>query len=125
MAGERRAVLIVEDDLDLLGMVELVLESAGYPVMTPREGAEALEKIAREMPAAVLLDMKMPGMDGWEFARLFRERYDRQAPIIVLTAAEDARQRAEEIGAEGYVGKPFEIDELLAEVERLASAPSP
>ena len=125
MADERRAVLVVEDDLDLLGLVELVLESAGHPVMTAREGAEALDKIGQEMPAVILLDMKMPGMDGWEFARIFRERYDQQAPIIVLTAAEDAPQKAEEIGAEGYVGKPFEINELLAKVEQFAPAPNP
>jgi DNA-binding response OmpR family regulator len=125
MAGERRAVLVVEDDLDLVGMLDLVLESAGFRVMTAGEGAEGLDKIAQEMPAAILLDMKMPGMDGWEFARIFHERYDRQAPIIVLTAAEDARKKAEEIGAEDYVGKPFEIDELLAKVERYAGAPSP
>ncbi len=76
--------------------------------------------VAEEMPALILLDMKMPGMDGWEFSRHFRARYDRQAPIVVLTAAENARRRAEEIGAEGYLGKPFEIAELVAMVEKYA-----
>ncbi len=122
MADERKAVLVVEDDLDLLGMVRLVLEGAGYRVVTAGEGREALQEIAHEMPGLVLLDMKMPGMDGWEFARIFRARYDRQAPIVVLTAAEDARRRAEEIGAEDYLGKPFEIDDLLAKVARYMGA---
>jgi len=120
MATQARPVLVVEDDTDLLGMVELVLQGAGYRVVTAAEGAEALQKVAAEMPAVILLDMKMPGMDGWEFARHFRARYDRQAPIVVLTAAENARQRAEEIGAEGYLGKPFEIDDLIAVVEKYA-----
>ncbi|MHB1417896.1 MAG: response regulator, partial [Chloroflexota bacterium] len=57
-------------------------------------------------------------MDGWAFARAFRARYGRLAPIVVLTAAEDARARAEEIGAEGYLGKPFEIEDLVRIVER-------
>ncbi len=118
MAKQDRAVLVVEDDADLLGMVQLVLESAGCRVVTAIEGGEALQQVAKEMPGLILLDMKMPGMDGWEFGRQFRGRYDRRAPIVVLTAAEDARKRAEEIGAEGYLGKPFEIDELLAIAEK-------
>ncbi len=118
MARERRAVLVVEDDIDLLGMVQLVLEGAGYRVVAAGEGAEALNKVAEEMPGLILLDMKMPGMDGWEFSRIFRARYDRQAPIAVLTAAEDARKRAEEIGAEDYLGKPFEIEDLVAKVAK-------
>lgn len=121
MAKQARPVLVVEDDSDLLGMVRLVLEGAGYRVVTAAEGAEALQMVAEEMPALILLDMKMPGMDAWEFSRHFRARYDRQAPIVVLTAAENARRRAEEIGAESYLGKPFEIAELVAMVERHVS----
>jgi CheY-like chemotaxis protein len=108
----------------LLGMVALVLEGEGYRVLTAQEGGEALDKIAHEMPGVILLDMKMPGMDGWEFARIFRRRYDRQAPIVVLTAAEDAHRRAEEIGAEDYIGKPFEIDDLIEKVQQYLGEPS-
>jgi CheY-like chemotaxis protein len=122
MAREERIVLVVEDDADLQQMVQLVLEGAGYHVATASEGTEAMQRVAQSMPAAILLDMKMPGMDGWEFARRFRERYDREAPLVVLTAAENARQRAQEIGAEDYLGKPFEIDDLLAKVRRFASS---
>ncbi len=118
MSKESKPVLIVEDDLDLLGMVRILLEGAGYRVMTATQGVQALEEIAQEMPGVILLDMKMPVMDGWMFAREFRARFDRDAPIVVLTAAEDARRRAEEIGAEGYLGKPFEIDDLIRVVER-------
>ena len=113
-----KPVLLVEDDLDLMGMVELLLSSEGYPVITATNGQEALQHLAQGMPGLILLDMKMPIMNGWEFAREFRSRYDHQAPIVVLTAAENARKRAEEIGAEGYLGKPFEIDDLLRIVER-------
>jgi len=112
------AVLVVDDDFDLLEMVQTLLEIGGYRVVTAMEGGEALQRVAEEMPAVILLDMKMPGMDGWEFAREFRDRYDHQAPIVVLTAAEDAAGRAAEIGAEGYLGKPFDIDDLLRTVEK-------
>ncbi len=113
MTGRARSVLVVDDDVELLGMVQMLLDEAGYRVITAIDGQDGLEEVAQEMPAVILLDMKMPGTNGWQFAREFRARYDRQAPIVVLTAAEDARKRAEEIGAEGYLGKPFEIDELL------------
>jgi len=112
------AVLVVDDDFDLLEMVQTLLEISGYRVVTAMDGEEALAKVAEEMPSVILLDMKMPGMDGWEFAREFRERFDHQVPIVVLTAAENAAGRAAEIGAEGYLGKPFDIDELLRTVER-------
>ena len=113
MTGDPKAVLVVDDDADLLRMVELILDGEGYRVITAGEVLEALTKVAQEMPAVILLDMKMPIMDGWEFAREFRARHDRLAPIVVLTAAEDARLRAQEIAAEGYLGKPFDIDDLL------------
>jgi CheY-like chemotaxis protein len=118
MAARQGSVLIVEDDPDLLSMVVLVLEGAGYHVHTAREGGKGLASVAAEVPALILLDMRMPGMDGWEFARVFRQRYDYRVPIVVLTAAENAQKRAEEIGAEAYLGKPFDIDRLLDIVEK-------
>jgi CheY-like chemotaxis protein len=123
--GERgKAVLVVEDDADLRELVEAVLEDAGYRVMTARDGQVALEQVALELPAVILLDMKMPRMNGWEFAQAFRARYKRRAPIVVLTAAADAGQRAAEVQAEGYLGKPFELDDLLSTVERYLPQPA-
>ncbi|MCL5962256.1 MAG: response regulator [Chloroflexi bacterium] len=118
VAKNDRAVLVVEDDLDLLGLIETVLEEEGYEVMAATDGKEALDKIAVQMPGLILLDMRMPIMDGWEFSARFRKAYDKAAPIIVLTAAEDARARAAEIEAEGYIGKPFDLDDLLKRVKQ-------
>jgi CheY-like chemotaxis protein len=99
-------------------MVELVLTKAGYRVVTAADGQDALDKIAAEMPGVILLDMKMPGMNGWQFASELQSRYAKRPPIVVLTAAHDAGQWAEQIGAEGFLDKPFEVDHLIRLVNR-------
>ncbi len=116
--GGSAGILVVEDDLDLLGLVEMLLQDAGYPVRTASNGLQALERTAEAMPGLILLDMRMPVMNGWEFARAFAQRYGRAAPIVVVPAAENARLRAEEIGADGWLEKPFDLDDVLATVER-------
>lgn len=117
-----RSVLVVEDDQDLLTLLEIILGDAGYRVRTAREGRAALARVAEEMPGVILLDMRMPGMNGWEFAREFRARHDRAAPIVVVTAAENARERAAEVGAEEWLSKPFDLDEVVRTVARHLSA---
>jgi DNA-binding response OmpR family regulator len=113
-----RDVLVVEDDLDLVTLLELVLQDAGHPVRTASDGRAALSSVAEEMPGVILLDMRMPVMNGWEFAREFRARYGRACPIVVVTAAENARARAEEIGADGWLSKPFDLQDVLDTVAR-------
>ncbi|ABC82405.1 response regulator transcription factor [Anaeromyxobacter dehalogenans] len=114
----RRSVLVVEDDQDLSSLLEMVLADAGHRVRTAPDGRAALGAVAEEMPGVILLDMRMPVMNGWEFAREFRARYGRACPIVVVTAAENARLRAEEIGAEDWLAKPFDLDDVLYTVER-------
>ncbi|HET6413758.1 MAG TPA: response regulator [Anaeromyxobacter sp.] len=118
------SVLVVEDDLDLLGLLEMLLQDAGHLVRTARDGAQALERVSEEMPALILLDMRMPVMNGWEFAREFRARHGRACPIVVVTAAENARLRAAEIEAEGFLAKPFDLDDVLRMVARFVPQPS-
>jgi DNA-binding response OmpR family regulator len=118
MADTGKAVLVVEDDREMRELVEVILEQAGYRVITAAEGQEALAKVQEELPGVILLDMKMPGMNGWQFAHAFRAQHDHAVPIVVLTAATDASSRAREIEAEGYLGKPFDLDDLLHTVER-------
>jgi len=114
-----RGVLVVEDDLDLLGLLEMVLAEAGHRVRTASDGARALERVAEEMPGLILLDMRMPVMNGWEFAREYRARHGRAAaPIVVVTAAEDARARAQEIGADAWLEKPFDLDDVVRMVSQ-------
>ncbi len=109
-------VLVVDDDEDIVELVRFVLESAGYAVVTAGDGRQALAAVTAAMPDLILLDMKMPIMDGKQFAAELRRRHDDAAPIIVLTAAEDARKRALEIGAIGWLAKPFELPDLLRAV---------
>lgn len=113
-----RPVLVVDDDESIVEVLRELLESEGYAVTTAANGAEALAAIEHRAPSLVLLDMRMPVMDGWSFARTLRERR-LDVPVVVMTAAENARRWADEIGADGYLAKPFDIEEVLDTVERL------
>ncbi|AKV00242.1 Urea ABC transporter, substrate binding protein UrtA [Labilithrix luteola] len=115
----RRKVLVIEDDVDLLETVAEVIESLGVEVVQAHNGVEGLAAVERGMPDLILLDMKMPVMNGWEFAQQFHDRHGHGAPIVVVTAASDARQRAVDVGAEGWLDKPFAVDALL----KLVSVP--
>jgi DNA-binding response OmpR family regulator len=117
-----RPVLVVDDDESIREMLTDVLRAAGYSVRVASDGEVALAAVAAEQPALVLLDMRMPRVDGWEFARRLKERGARP-PIIVMTAVRDARRAAAEIGADAYIPKPFEIDQLLTQVARCMESP--
>ena len=78
-------ILVVDDDEDLLTLVAMVLSDEGYTVATARDGLEGLREVEHEMPDLILLDMKMPVMNGWRFASELRARYPRRAPIVVLS----------------------------------------
>jgi CheY-like chemotaxis protein len=123
MAGRAKTVLVVDDDRELLDLIAFVLESEGYAVTTAENGWAGLAAVSRHLPDLVLLDMKMPVLDGWEFARELRHRRNPAVPIVVITAAEDARRRAQEVGAVGWLAKPFDLADLLAVVQENVGAP--
>jgi CheY-like chemotaxis protein len=110
-------VLVVDDDTSILDTVSAILSGEGYDVVSAATGQEALDAVARKPPVVILLDMRMPIMDGWAVARALREK-GIAIPIVVMTAAESAKRWADEVGAEGYLAKPFGLDDLLAAVER-------
>ncbi len=111
-------VLVVDDDAGIREFIDMVLSDEGYEVATASHGAAALEIIDRRPPSIILLDMRMPIMDGWAFARAYRQRPGPHAPIIVVTAARDVAERAAQIDAEGVLPKPFRLAELLSVVEQ-------
>ena len=102
-------------------MLREFLVAEGYDVRVARDGLDALDSVTKRPPAVILLDMKMPRMDGWRFAEELRRR-GLHVPVIVMTAAHNARQSAEEIQASDHLAKPFSsLDEVLAKVERVQS----
>jgi CheY-like chemotaxis protein len=116
-------VLVIDDDLWLQETLEAVLGLGGYNVELASDGVEALEKLDARRPSVILLDWAMPRMDGPTFAAALQERgLHPGIPILILTADGRASQKAAEVGAEGCIGKPFEITELLSEVARLAAS---
>jgi DNA-binding response OmpR family regulator len=111
------SVLVIDDDEDLLELVRFFLAREGYRVTTAQNGQQGLDAVAASMPDLILLDMKMPVMNGWVFAKEYHRRHSKRAPIIVVTAADDARQRAIETGAIAWVSKPFDADDLVRAID--------
>jgi CheY-like chemotaxis protein len=111
-------VLVVDDDATIREVVDALLSEEGYEVVTAADGAAALARVRERPPGLILLDMRMPGMDGWAFARAYHRSPGPHAPIVVLTAAREAAERAAQIGADGVLSKPFDLDELLDLVGR-------
>jgi two-component system, OmpR family, response regulator VicR len=124
-------VLAVDDEPDILEIVKVNLELEGHTVLVARSGAEAIELVRRTVPDLVLLDIMMPGTDGWEvLARLKRdpELHATTVPVVMLTAlsAADDRLRGGIEGAVRYLTKPFLPADLCAEVNRvLEGEPEP
>jgi CheY-like chemotaxis protein len=120
-------VLLVDDEVSIRTICRVNLEGDGYSVVEAADGAEALEQVGRERPSLVLLDVMMPGIDGWSVAeRLAADPEAREVPVVFLSAraAREDQLRAQELGAVGYVVKPFdpiELGEVVGNVlERIA-----
>ncbi|MBI2861403.1 MAG: response regulator transcription factor [Chloroflexi bacterium] len=114
MAGE--TILVVDDEKAIVRLAELYLRNEGYRVETAYDGAQAVAKVKSARPALMLLDLMMPGVDGWEVCRQLRKESD--VPIIILTARTDDVDKVAglELGADDYVTKPFNPRELIARV---------
>jgi len=113
-----RPVLVVDDDDGIRDSIDMTLSDEGYQVLTATHGADALTLVDQHLPSLILLDMRMPVMDGWQFARAYRQRPGPHAPIVVVTAAVEAAGRAAEIHADGVLPKPFRLAELIEVVGR-------
>jgi two-component system KDP operon response regulator KdpE len=109
-------ILVVDDDPQIRRVMKATLVGHSYEVMEARTGEEALERLPREMPNLVLLDMNMPGMGGLETCRAIRGGSD--IPVIILSVRDTEKDKvaALDAGADDYVTKPFGIEELLARI---------
>lgn len=110
---------MVDDDDAIRSLVCETLRDEGYRTVEAVNGRAALE-VVREgaPPSLILLDMRMPIMNGWEFAKAYRALERPLAPIVVVTAGRDASAKAADISADAYIGKPFELDDLITMVGR-------
>lgn len=112
-------ILVVDDDRQIVRLVRSYLEQAGYEVHVAYEGESALHAIRSEKPDLVVLDLMLPGRDGWEITRIVRaDKHLAGTPIIMLTARVEDADRIEglELGADDYVPKPFNPREIVARV---------
>ncbi len=109
-------ILVVEDEPSVGEVVQLYLRRAGFLVTSVHDGAKALEALEGPLPALVILDIMLPGVDGWEIIRRLRARSD--VPVIILTARREEIDRIAglELGADDYVVKPFSPQELVSRV---------
>ncbi|MFO8059408.1 MAG: response regulator transcription factor [Bacillota bacterium] len=109
-------ILVIEDDRSIQELLRLYLERDGFAVKLASDGDEGLDSVYETPPALVILDIMLPGIDGWEVCRRIRDKHD--MPIIMLTARDAVSDRINglELGADDYVTKPFDPRELVARV---------
>jgi chemosensory pili system protein ChpA (sensor histidine kinase/response regulator) len=119
---QKPLVMVVDDSITMRKVTTRVLERADFDVVTAKDGLDALEKLQDTVPDLMLLDIEMPRMDGYELATYMRnDSRMRKVPIIMITSrtGEKHRQRALEIGVERYLGKPYQEDDLLRQVQEV------
>lgn len=125
MEDKKKKILLVDDEIDIVTVIRLRLEASGYEVVVAMDGKEALNTARSLHPDLIILDLMLPGLDGFHVARMLK--YDNQykdIPIIMLTAkaGEDSRKTGEQVGADAYMNKPFEAEKLLAKIRELLAA---
>ena len=123
--GVARTILVVDDERNIIELVRLYLEQAGFAVAEARDGKEALEQHARLDPDLIVLDLMLPELDGMEVTREVRRRGE--TPILMLTARGDDIDRiiGLELGADDYLPKPFNPRELVARVKAILRRTDP
>lgn len=117
MQSGRKKILVVDDEPDILGFLQVILEEEGYAVLTSEKG-EFLEHLHNgSLPDLILVDILLSGKDGREIVRHLRSQQEtRRIPIIMFSAHPGSEQTARAAGADDFLAKPFEIDDLLAKI---------
>lgn len=120
MSDTRQKILIVDDEMDALTALKIALEAEGYKVSEAWDGNEAIAKVHADIPDVILLDLMIPGIDGFEVCtRLKSDSRYAHIPVIMLTARGEVNDKVEgiELGADDYVTKPFNLKELRARIK--------
>jgi len=120
----KKKILVVDDEADLVETVRFPLEMEGFTVLVSYNGEDALNQARKENPDLILLDLMLPKLDGYKVCRLlkFDERY-KHIPILMLTAKTQEKDKllGKETGADEYITKPFDIDEVMKKVKAYLS----
>ena len=122
---ENNTILVIDDDRNILAIIELYLKKAGYDVVTCTTGYDAMSTFRSVHPTLVVLDVMLPGQDGWSI--LHEIRQESKTPVIMLTAKGDTGERVRglELGADDYIAKPFDSNELVARIKAVLRRFSP
>ncbi len=128
MSSEPKLILLADDEPDIVLVTRTRIELNGYRVETARDGVEALEKVRRLKPSLVLLDLKMPKLDGYQVCKEIKADPELRAiPVLLFSASSTYAATLERqcmlLGAEGYLRKPFVVNELIAKIRALTEEP--
>lgn len=116
-----KRVLVVEDEQPIRDLMADMLREAGYDVESAVNGEGAMSRMYRHLPDVILLDLMMPGMDGWAFIRTLRNQTKwGRVPIVVVSATHDLPAVAARLGVRASLTKPFDVEQLIAAVDRVA-----
>jgi DNA-binding response OmpR family regulator len=121
---DRHAILVVEDDDTLRTVIGEVLRDEGHHVDLASDGEQALDVLRVSDPDLIILDVMMPRMDAFRFRELQRARGPGRAAVLVVSAVRDVQSAAATLEAQAFLGKPFQLTALLAEVDRLLAGRS-
>ena len=118
---ENNTILVIDDDRNILAIIEMYLKKAGYDVVTCTTGYDAMSTFRSVHPTLVVLDVMLPGQDGWSILQ------ESKTPVIMLTAKGDTGERVRglELGADDYIAKPFDSNELVARIKAVLRRFSP
>ena len=129
MSPESATIVCIEDEPGVIELIRLILERRGLKVVGAGSGAEGLEVVRQVQPDVVLLDLMMPGMDGWEvYRRMKADAMMRTIPVIIVTAKAEGIDEvlAKHIAkVDDYIKKPFSLQELLQAIEKVLNRTSP
>ena len=122
---DNNTILVIDDDRNILSIIELYLKKAGFNVATCATGYDALSTFRSVKPTLVVLDVMLPGRDGWSILNDIRQ--ESPTPVIMLTAKGDTGERVRglELGADDYIAKPFDSNELIARIKAVLRRSAP
>lgn len=120
--SHKKRIIAVDDDSGILEVIKIILEDKGYDLLAVADGRVVQKRIKDFLPAVILIDLWMSGMDGHEVIKeLKKEERTKEIPVIAISALSDGEKIAKEAGADDFLAKPFNIDDLIALVEKYTS----